>query len=52
MDEFLVCSVCEMMYLGFGTSLPAELLSALEINIMMMINEHEHSLVYIPFKTM
>lgn len=52
MDEFFVCLVCEMMYLGFGIFLFVEFLFVLEINIMMMINEYEYFLVYILFKIM
>lgn len=52
MNEFLFHSVCKVMYTRFVIYLLDELLSDLKISVMMMINDHEHSLVYILFKTM
>lgn len=52
MNEFLICSVCNLTHIRSVIYLWAELLSDLEISVMVMISDDEYSLEDILFKTM
>lgn len=51
-NEFLICSVCKLTHRRSVIYLWAELLSDLEISVMVMISDDEYSLEDVLFKTM
>lgn len=51
MNEAFICTVCKVTNIRCIIYLLAELISDLESNVMTMVNEHEHSSVFILFKT-
>lgn len=52
MNEFLICSVCKLTHIRSVIYLWAELLSDIEITVMVVISDGEYSLEDILFKIM